>query len=202
MVRPGTPQNYKLQFEIERGAKVARYTLALNGGSLNTEVLDRLDDNAQPGEQRFIQFNATLTPLSDDDADVLLTISRVRSNKVRTGEREVVQTRSLPLSTKVTLSAGSPLTIFDDQEEKITLLLASLPNALGARDQCIRNLRMIDGAKEQWGLQKKKVAHSEADEAAVNQYIKGGAPRCPAGGVYAYGILSESPVCSLPGHSL
>jgi hypothetical protein len=55
------------------------------------------------------------------------------------------------------------------------------------RAACIRNLHMIDGAKEQWALENKRSAGDAVDETAVNRYIKGGGPRCPSGGTYTYG---------------
>ena len=90
----------------------------------------------------------------------------------------------------------------------IGLLAAiAIPNFVKARqtaqrNACIRNLHEIDGAKEEWALETKKSAGSAVDEAAVNSYIKGGAPSCPGGGTYTYGNVDTNPTCSIPGHSL
>ena len=90
----------------------------------------------------------------------------------------------------------------------IGLLAAiAIPNFVRARmtaqrTACIRNLREIDGAKETWALENKKSADSAADDAAVNGYMKGGAPSCPGGGSYTYGSIGANPVCSIPGHSI
>jgi len=90
----------------------------------------------------------------------------------------------------------------------IGLLAAiAIPNFVKARgtaqkNACIRNLREIDGAKEQWALENKKSAGSALDEAAVNSYIKGGGPSCPGGGTYTYGNVDSNPTCSIAGHTL
>lgn len=72
------------------------------------------------------------------------------------------------------------------------------------RNACIKNLQQIDGAKERWGLENKMKAGSDttADLAAINAYIKGGAPDCPGGGSYNYRTLGENPTCTIAGHTL
>ena len=90
----------------------------------------------------------------------------------------------------------------------IGLLAAiAVPNYVGARKKaqqgaCIRNLQQIDGAKEQWALEKKKSAGSPVVDAEVNDYIKNGGPKCPGGGTYTYGAVDTSPACTVEGHAL
>jgi prepilin-type N-terminal cleavage/methylation domain-containing protein len=94
----------------------------------------------------------------------------------------------------------------------IGLLAAiAIPNFVKARgtaqkNACINNLRQIDGAKEQWALENKKSAGTAttSDTAAIEAYIKGGAPKCPGGGSYTYNAVDTNPSCSLStsGHSL
>src|SRR5687767_653253 len=83
------------------------------------------------------------------------------------------------------------------------LAAVAIPNFVKARttaqkNACIGNLRQIDGAKEQWALETKQADGAPADEAAINLYIKGGAPKCPAGGnaanTYTYNPLGQAPV--------
>src|SRR5688572_33300887 len=79
----------------------------------------------------------------------------------------------------------------------IGLLAAiAIPNFVKARqtaqkNACINNLRMIDGAKEQWALENRAAAGAAVVEdgaTGVNSYIKGNArPICPGGGGYTYG---------------
>jgi prepilin-type N-terminal cleavage/methylation domain-containing protein len=92
----------------------------------------------------------------------------------------------------------------------IGLLAAiAIPNFVKARttaqkNACINNLRQIDGAKEQWALEAKIAPGTAADETAINAYIKGGAPSCPAGGTYTYNAVDTLPQCTLSanGHTL
>lgn len=90
----------------------------------------------------------------------------------------------------------------------IGLLAAiAIPNFIKARTNaqqkaCIKNLQQIDGAKEQWALEKKVSATAAAVVTEVDEYIKGGAPSCPAGGTYTYGAMNVSPVCTVAGHAL
>jgi prepilin-type N-terminal cleavage/methylation domain-containing protein len=89
----------------------------------------------------------------------------------------------------------------------IGLLAAiAIPSFVKARNTsqqnaCINNLRQIDSGKEQaamannWG---NDVDCTSGDNfIAVNDYIKGGLPTCPASGTYTYGTLTNSPQCSV-----
>ena len=90
----------------------------------------------------------------------------------------------------------------------IGLLAAiAIPNFVKARgtaqkNACINNLRQIDGAKEQWALETKQTSGATTDQAAVNGYIKGGAPSCPGGGAYTYNAVDTAPVCNITSHTL
>ena len=90
----------------------------------------------------------------------------------------------------------------------IGLLAAiAIPNFVKARttaqkNACINNLRQIDGAKEQWALETKQTPTAAVDQAAVDQYIKGGTPKCPASGAYTYGDMATSPKCDVALHVL
>jgi len=88
----------------------------------------------------------------------------------------------------------------------IGLLAAiAIPNFVKARstaqqNACINNLRQIDGAKDQWAIEKGKTTGdpTAGSEAEVEAYIKGAAaPKCPAGGSYTYNGVSTNPVCTL-----
>jgi prepilin-type N-terminal cleavage/methylation domain-containing protein len=90
----------------------------------------------------------------------------------------------------------------------IGLLAAiAIPNFVKARLKsqktvCIKNLQMIDGAKETWALEAKRDVSDPVVEADVNNYIKGGAPVCPGSGTYSYNNLATAPSCSVAGHTL
>ena len=90
----------------------------------------------------------------------------------------------------------------------IGLLAAiAIPNFVKARttaqkNACINNLRQIDGAKEQWALENKKVDGDSVVKSEVDGYIKGGEPKCPGSGSYTYGAIGAAPTCGSLGHVL
>ena len=71
------------------------------------------------------------------------------------------------------------------------------------RNACINNLRQIDGAKNEWALEKGKKNGDPVTEADIKTYIQGGKlPVCPGGGKYTIGKVGELPTCSIAGHAL
>ena len=87
------------------------------------------------------------------------------------------------------------------------LAAVAIPNFVKARqtaqrNACIKNLQQIDGSKETWALEKKKAPGDPVVEAEINGYIKGGAPSCPAGGIYTYGAVGTDPTCTIQNHVL
>src|SRR3954447_19026373 len=87
----------------------------------------------------------------------------------------------------------------------IRLLAAiAIPNFVKARttaqkNACINNLRQIDGAKEQWALEKKKAPGASVTQSEVDEYIKGGTPKCASGGGYTYNNLDTPQVSDVAG---
>ncbi len=95
----------------------------------------------------------------------------------------------------------------------IGLLAAiAIPNFVRSRDQsqvnvCINNLRQIDGSKQQWALEFKKVGYEIAQSSDIEPYLvrgtSGRMPVCPAGGStatnfdssYSINALSNPPTC-------
>jgi prepilin-type N-terminal cleavage/methylation domain-containing protein len=96
----------------------------------------------------------------------------------------------------------------------IGLLAAiAIPNFVRARttsqkNACINNLRQIDGAKQQWGLELKQISTATPVSADIKPYLGRGTtgnwPTCPASGSYTINALNTAPVCSLAssGHAL
>jgi len=84
-----------------------------------------------------------------------------------------------------------------------TLQAGSLTNP---RQQCINNLRRIDGAKQQWALEARKQLSDTPSWDDLKPFLPGGAdaevPKCPLGGAYTIGSVGEKPKCSNDGHEL
>ena len=87
----------------------------------------------------------------------------------------------------------------------------AIPNFVKAREtaqknQCIQNLRMIDGAKQQWALENNKTSDAVPTAQDINKYLPNGRTfesfHCPKDGTYTINNVGEAPACSVPGHQL
>src|SRR6266498_3439522 len=91
----------------------------------------------------------------------------------------------------------------------IGLLAAiAIPNFIKARETarkntCINNLRLIDGAIQQWALEKGKGSTSTVVLTSLTSYLgrggKGdvnGNVKCPSGGTYAAATVNDKPTCT------
>src|ERR1041385_1426069 len=87
----------------------------------------------------------------------------------------------------------------------IGLLAAiAIPNFIKAREAsqknaCIANLRQMDGAKQTWALEQKKVNTDlpvDSDLFGATVYIHD-KPTCPANGTYTLKTIASKPECSL-----
>jgi prepilin-type N-terminal cleavage/methylation domain-containing protein len=94
----------------------------------------------------------------------------------------------------------------------IGLLAAiAIPNFIKARttaqtNACINNLRQIDGAIQQWALEKGRAAGTPVTIEDIKPYIKTTSehklPPCPAGGEYSVTTVDAQPTCTIDGHKL
>jgi len=85
----------------------------------------------------------------------------------------------------------------------------AIPNFVKARSTaqqngCIKNLRLIDAAKQQWALEKNKQSTDVPTQQDLLPYLGQNVkfPHCPQGGTYTIGSVGESPKCSIPNHEL
>ncbi len=69
--------------------------------------------------------------------------------------------------------------------------------------QCINNLRILDGAKQVWALENRKPTTAVPAPQDLMPYLgEAGFPACPAGGTYSLNQINVAPACSIPGHNL
>jgi len=86
------------------------------------------------------------------------------------------------------------------------LAVIAIPNFIKARqtaqkNACYNNMRIIDGAINQWAIEAKKSDGDAIDSTAIVAYIRGGAmPTCPAGGTYTITTVGASPQVSCSTH--
>ena len=113
-------------------------------------------------------------------------------------------------------TAQSPVGTADQQQVQLQQLLAENERLRAENlafqqrktvesqvNACINNLRILDGAKEQWALENKKVSGTFVNAVEIQPYLKGNViPACPAGGIYVLNPVGTPPVCSIPGHAL
>lgn len=92
----------------------------------------------------------------------------------------------------------------------IGLLAAiAIPNFIKAREAsqknaCIANLKQIDGAKNTWALEHKKVgtdSPNDGDLYGATLYIRQ-KPECPANGTYDPKTVADKPSCTIAGHTI
>jgi hypothetical protein len=86
------------------------------------------------------------------------------------------------------------------------LAAIAIPNFVKARttsqeNACINNLRQIDGAKQEWALEKGKKSTDTPTMDDLKPYLRN-IPHCPAGGAYTINAVGQSPECSIPDHKL
>lgn len=90
------------------------------------------------------------------------------------------------------------------------LIAIAVPGFVRARTQsrnrsCQENLTKIDGAKEQWALEKNQApgaTPTATDLYGASLYIKS-EPVCPSGGTYTISPVGTDPTCSIGGsHAL
>ena len=67
------------------------------------------------------------------------------------------------------------------------------------QNTCFNNMRQIDSGKQQWAFNQNKDSSATPTEDEIGVYIRGGFPRCPAGGTYSIGDMSTAPSCSIHG---
>lgn len=74
---------------------------------------------------------------------------------------------------------------------------------VSAQNQCINQLRQLDGAKQQWALENNKTADAIPQPQDVAAFLKDQRlPLCPSGGTYTLNTVGQPPTCSIPGHAL
>ena len=95
----------------------------------------------------------------------------------------------------------------------ILLLGIVAPDWLGTqplhapKNACINNLRQIDVAKQQWAFETHAPSNAIPTWDNIRPYLgrdgtNAAIPKCPMGGIYTIGSMSNAPTCSIKGHVL
>jgi RNA polymerase sigma factor (sigma-70 family) len=139
----------------------------------------------QPGDQ-LRQAMKELEATSATQSNQLAELMRLRNENHQLREQTQQLTKQVQTAQAADANGG-----LDKQQAQATAA-------------CINNLRMIDGARQQWALEYKKASTDTATWADITPYLKNAeqSSNCPAGGTYSLNILSVEPTCSIPGHAL
>lgn len=89
------------------------------------------------------------------------------------------------------------------QAQAQTLVNAQNQQQVQLLNACINNLRMLDGAKQQWALEKQKTVEAVPTAEEIAFYLKDQViPVCPATGKYTLNAVGAVPTCTIAGHAL
>lgn len=148
------------------------------------QIASMQKDNAE-----LLKLRGQVRQMQDENAQMAKQLSTAQTQAARSqAEAQQVQARATESAKQMA-------------EQQI---LQARQNA-GAAAACINNLRIIDGAKQQWALEKNKTANDIPQPVDILPYIpnaNGQFPQCPGGGRYTLNAVSKAPTCSIPGHAL
>jgi len=86
-------------------------------------------------------------------------------------------------------------------EHTKTLAAHQAQTEAALKNACETNLRMLEGAKDQWALENRRRTGSEVKGEEISPYLEGGFERmrCPSGGQYTIARIGEPSSCSIHG---
>jgi len=164
--------------------------MSAKADELQKQVNDQADQIAsmQKDNAELLKLRNQVKQLGDENAKMAKQVATAQSQAERSqAEAQQVQARA----------AENAKSMAEQQ------ILQARQNA-STVNTCINNLRLIDGAKNQWALEKNKTANDIPQPADLLPYFGPNAqfPQCPGGGRYTLNAVSKAPTCSIPGHVL
>ncbi|MBC8001924.1 MAG: prepilin-type cleavage/methylation domain-containing protein [Opitutaceae bacterium] len=88
------------------------------------------------------------------------------------------------------------------------LAAVGIPNFMRSRTKtqrevCVKGLGVIEGAKQQWAIQNKKLRGFPVTVSDIIDYVGNKTmPICPSSGTYTIGSVGTKPTCSIADHVL
>jgi hypothetical protein len=187
-------------------------------------------DNEEASSSKARTENEELARLRKDHEDLLRLRNEVRqlrdektqlSKQVQTAQAQaqVAQNRSVPVPAALPIGAptgGQQTAAISNSEvpggaeafaKRYGLPPPTPPTPQTPEQQkvstCINNLRQIEGAKQQWAVEKSRPNGGLVGSTDIAPYLQGNAvPTCPGGGVYTINPVGISPICNIPGHTM
>jgi len=153
-----------------------------------------------------------LARLRKDNQELLSLRNKVRqlgedkkqlSQQAQSAQAQVEQAQAQTQAAQSQVQQAVQALTAQQQAAAAARAAARQTSAEALANACINSLRILDGAKQQWALEKRKTAADVPAVADVAAYLKDGAMLvCPAGGAYTLGAVGANPVCTVQGHAL
>lgn len=158
-------------------------------------------------QSQMRQMSRDLEELKHSNAGLQASeILRLRKQNEIFSNRLVQVQADLTQSTQQLATARTALQLQQDHLEQLqheNRLVTDAGVSIIQRNDCINNLRQIDGAKQQWALENNAAVDAVPTVKDLLPYFKGKVfPVCPAGGTYSINSVEEIPTCSIEGHAL
>ena len=197
----------KLQPQIQQLEGLRAENAGLKTNLVPAEELSRLRKNAE----ELLRLRNEVRQLRDTEKQLTQQAQTAQAAAQRAQEQvAAVRTQAQTAQTQAQAqlqalaSATNAAQQLTPEQQAFAARYGLSPVAAGQQaNACINNLRLLDGAKQQWALENRKTAEATPVAQEILPYIKDGAiPKCPSGGVYTLNAVQAHPACSTQGHAL
>jgi len=166
--------------------------------------LDSLNSTAEDLQKKVAAQDEQIAAMRKDNEELLKLRNQVRQ---MTDEKVALAKQLTTAQTQAARSQAEIQQVQSRVTENAKALadqqILQLKQNQAAVGTCINNLRLIDGAKQQWALEHQKGPDAVPLPQEIAPYFQNGQyPQCPAGGRYSLNPVNKAPTCSIPGHSL
>ena len=132
----------------------------------------------------------------------LVTELKQETNRLQQVNQQLTQ--QLAAARETAQQQQSQLQQWESASRQASVAVQQVQDQVAAnRDACIKYLRQIDTAKQQWALENNKTDVDVPTRQDLLPYFPGSAfPVCPSGGVYSINAVGLPPTCSISGHAI
>jgi hypothetical protein len=189
----------------------AIFTSAVVAGTA-THVLEQKQTARLREANQRLQVQAQSLTTEKNEAVVAATNGNDELQRLRQNQSELLRLRGEVAQSR---TQQKEITTLRDENQRLRSVASSAQSKSNSsriptqaeiesnRVACINQLRLIDGAMQQYALEYYLTATNIVTAEQILPYIKGNQiPSCPAGGDYTFGNLTNPPACSIPGHAI
>ena len=139
----------------------------------------------QKGNAELLSLRNQIRQLSDEKAQLVKQLGTAQSQAERS-QAEIQQVQARAAENAKAMAEQQILQAKQNQA------------AVGI---CIKNLRQIQAAKQQWAVDHQKAVDAVPLPQDISPYFPNSQiPQCPGGGRYTLNAVGTAPTCSIPGH--